>query len=93
VSLVCAETSRGWGTSDHDAEYLGPTWTLKARPRPKELQPLMYWAGLSLQRPNSFEYGVKVASHSDGRKRLRKTSMSEAVAIIEDQDKKTSGSC
>jgi len=58
---------------------------------PRELKPLMYWAGLSLQACQQFEYGVKFLLVVMAERGFGKTSMPEAMAIIEDQNKKTLG--
>jgi hypothetical protein len=58
---------------------------------PKALKPLMYWAGLSLQACQLFEYGVKFLLVVMAQTGFGKTSFPEAAAIIEDQDKKTVG--
>lgn len=58
---------------------------------PKDLKPLMYWAGLSFQACQQFEYGIKLLLVVMAETGFGKTSMPEAVAIIEDQHKKTLG--
>lgn len=58
---------------------------------PMELRPLMYWAGLTLHSCQVFEYGVKVLLMAMAETGFGKTSLPEAIAIIENQNKKTLG--
>jgi hypothetical protein len=58
---------------------------------PSDLKPLMYWAGLSLHACQQLEYSVKFLLVVMAEVGFGGISMREAVAIIEDQDKKTLG--
>ena len=60
---------------------------------PKELKPLMYWAGLSLHACQQFEYNIKFLLIVMAETGFGKISMLAAVPIIEEQDKKTLASC
>lgn len=58
---------------------------------PKELKPLMYWAGLSLHACQQFEYGIKFLLVVMAETGFAKVAMPDAVAVIENRDRKTLG--
>lgn len=58
---------------------------------PKALRPLFYWAGLSLHACQQFEYGIKLLLVFLAESGAEGISLPDAVAIIEDRDKKTAG--
>jgi hypothetical protein len=58
---------------------------------PEDLKPIMYMAGLSLHACQQFEYAVKFLLFNIASAGLGSTSVEEAVAIIEDEKKKTLG--
>jgi len=58
---------------------------------PKDLQPLFYWAGLTLNACQQFEYGVKALMVAMAQMGVVGFSVDEAVAIIEGERKTTLG--
>jgi hypothetical protein len=58
---------------------------------PKALSPLMYWAGLSLQACQQFEYGIKVLLVFLDEAGVAGTSLPDSIDIIEEKKHQTLG--
>jgi len=58
---------------------------------PKALKPLMYWAGLSLQACQQFEYGIKVLLIFLAEGGVAGTSLPDSIDIIEEKKHQTLG--
>jgi len=58
---------------------------------PNELRQLYYWAGLTLNASQTFEYGLKYLLWVLADRQLIDFAQDEATAIIEEQSKKTAG--
>ncbi len=58
---------------------------------PEELKPIMYFAGLSLHACQQIEYSLKFLLFNMASAGIGSTTVEQAVAIIEDQDKRTLG--
>jgi len=58
---------------------------------PEKLKPLFYWAGLTLHACQQLEYGAKVLLVTMAELRFGGFQLPDAIAIIEDEQKKTLG--